>query len=132
MRIFLVEDSDLLRERLTRNLANLKKIEICGFSDSAEQAIQQIEQTRPDVIMLDVRLREGNGFHVLRAIKKPGHPPVVIVLTNFAYPQYRKKFLDAGADYFFDKSSEFAQAILVLQQLLVTTGRSPRTARQPL
>jgi DNA-binding NarL/FixJ family response regulator len=130
MKVFLVEDSDLLRERLTRDLSNLKKIEVCGFSDSAEQAIQQIEQTRPDVIMLDIRLREGNGFHVLRAVKKPGQPPVVIVLTNFAYPQYRKKFLDAGADYFFDKSSEFAQAILVLEQLQVTDGRSRRTTRK--
>jgi DNA-binding NarL/FixJ family response regulator len=43
--------------------------------------------------------------------------PVVIVLTAFPYPQYRKKCLQAGAKYFFDKSTEFEQVAEVIEQL---------------
>ncbi len=131
IKIYLVEDSGLLRERLIHTLSGIKGLEICGFSDSAEQAIQQIRQTETDIIILDIRLRQGNGFQVLKALKKPGQPPTIIVLTNFAYPQYRKKFLEAGADYFFDKSSEFAQVPLIVRALLAKrrTARAPR--REP-
>lgn len=119
MRIYLVEDSDLLRERLVSSFSGIRGVEVAGFSDSADQAILQIQQSQPDVIILDIRLRQGNGFQVLQSIKKPGQPPTVIVLTNFAYTQYRKRFLDAGADYFFDKSSEFSNVNSVLEELLV-------------
>lgn len=130
MKIFLVEDSGLLRERLLFTLAGIKGLEVCGFSDSAEQAIQLIRQTESDIIILDIRLRQGNGFQVLKAVKKPGQPPTVIVLTNFAYPQYRKKFLEAGADYFFDKSSEFAQVPFVLRELLAKHKAAAKAPRQ--
>ena len=126
MKVFLVEDSDLLRERLAHSISELKGIELCGYSDSAKQAVHQIRETEPDVIILDIRLRDGNGFQVLEAVKTRGKLPTVLVLTNFAYPQYRKKFLDAGADYFFDKSNEFPQVISVLKTMLEQDTRAPR------
>jgi len=118
MNIFVVEDSSLLRERLIRTLSGISGVEVCGFSDTAEEAVQLIEQSRPDAIILDIRLRQGSGFQVLQKVKTPGKPPLVIILTNFAYPQYRKRYMDAGADFFFDKSNEFDQVVLVLDQYL--------------
>jgi DNA-binding NarL/FixJ family response regulator len=59
----------------------------------------------------------GNGIQVLEALKKSSMEPVVIVLTAFPYPQYRKKCLRAGAKYFFDKSTEFEQVAEVIEQL---------------
>jgi DNA-binding NarL/FixJ family response regulator len=117
MNVFVVEDSSLLRERLIRTLAGIEGVKISGYSDTAEEAIELIEQTHPDAIILDIRLRQGSGFQVLQAVKAPGKPPVVIVLTNFAYPQYRKRYLEAGADFFFDKSNEFDQVVVILNQL---------------
>ena len=118
MNIFLVEDSSLLRERLIRTLTGIHGVQISGYADTAEDAIQSIRQTNPDTIILDIRLRQGTGFQVLQSVKVRGRPPIVIVLTNFAYQQYRTKYLDAGADYFFDKSNEFDQVITVLTQQL--------------
>ncbi|MBI4672341.1 MAG: response regulator transcription factor [Chloroflexi bacterium] len=132
MKVFLVEDSELLRDRLVRAFSIIKGVEVCGFSDSAEQAIRQIQQTQADVIILDIRLRQGNGFQVLQSVKKPGQPPTVIVLTNFAYPQYRKKFLAAGADYFFDKSDEFTQVTVVLRELLTRNGATAKPRRKKI
>jgi DNA-binding NarL/FixJ family response regulator len=68
-------------------------------------------------VVLDIRLKQGTGFQVLNAVKVPKQPPVIIILTNFAYPQYRKKCVEAGADYFFDKSNEFDQVVTILKQL---------------
>ena len=118
MNVFVVEDSSLLRERLIRTLTGIQGVEVSGYSDTAEEAIQQIQQVNPDAIILDIRLRQGTGFQVLQAVKVRGKPPLVIVLTNFAYPQYRNKYLDAGADFFFDKSNEFDQVVVVLNQHL--------------
>jgi DNA-binding NarL/FixJ family response regulator len=54
---------------------------------------------------------------VLRQVKKMVHAPKVIMLTNFAYVQYRKKCEEAGADFFLDKSSEFDKLPQALQQV---------------
>jgi DNA-binding NarL/FixJ family response regulator len=118
MNIFVVEDSSLLRERLVRTLKGITGVQVSGFADTAVEAIQLIQQLHPDAIILDIRLRQGTGLQVLEAVKVQGKPPLVIVLTNFAYPQYRKKYVDAGADFFFDKSNEFDQVVLVLNQYL--------------
>lgn len=118
MNIFLVEDSSLLRERLIRTLSSIQGVHVSGFADTAEDAIQSIQQLNPDAIILDIRLRQGTGFQVLQSVKMRGRPPLVIVLTNFAYQQYRNKYLDAGADFFFDKSNEFDQVVGVLLQYL--------------
>lgn len=121
MNVFVVEDSSLLRERLIRNLTGIQDVKIAGYSDTAEEAIQQIQAVHPDAIILDIRLRQGTGFQVLQAVKTKGKPPLVIVLTNFAYPQYRNKYIEAGADYFFDKSNEFDQVVVILNQYLKAT-----------
>ncbi len=126
MKVFVVEDSSLLRERLIRTLNGINGVQVSGSADTAQEAIQAIRQTQPDAIILDIRLREGTGYQVLEAVKKPSPPPLVIVLTNFAYPQYRKKYLDGGADYFFDKSNEFHQVVVVLNEYLTKAKGNSR------
>ena len=59
----------------------------------------------------------GNGIKVLENIKKGKFAPSVIMLTNDPYPPYRQKCMDAGADFFFDKSTEMEQVIEVCQSL---------------
>jgi DNA-binding NarL/FixJ family response regulator len=59
----------------------------------------------------------GSGIDVLSKIKKDRSAPMVIVLTNYPYPQYRKKCMDCGADFFFDKSTEFGKVIEVIESM---------------
>lgn len=129
MRIFLVDDSVLIRERMRQMLQDVEGIEIAGETGDAHEAIGLIPRERPDVILLDIHLLGGSGIDVLNAVKKDGKGPVVIVLTNYAYPQYRDKCLQAGADYFFVKSTEFDRVIPTLQQILHTADAS--TFRSP-
>jgi DNA-binding NarL/FixJ family response regulator len=121
LKVYIAEDSALVRQRLVDMLHELEEsgaIEVVGRAWDARGAVEAIRDLRPDVAILDVRLAEGTGIEVLQAIKKDASSPVVIMLTAFPYPQYRKKCLEAGADYFFDKLTEFervAEVVAVLQ-----------------
>lgn len=117
LKVLIVDDSDLVRERLTALILELEAIELVGQAADAQEALEAIPRLRPDVVILDIRMPGGNGIQVLEAIKRNGAGSVVIMLTAFPYPQYRKKCLEAGAEYFFDKATEFERVGEVLQQL---------------
>jgi DNA-binding NarL/FixJ family response regulator len=107
VKVFIVDDSAVLRERLITILSELKGIEIIGQAKGPLEAQEAIPKLKPDVVILDIRMPGGKGIDVLENIKKGKSPPIVIMFTNYPYPQYRKKYMDAGADFFFDKSTEF-------------------------
>lgn len=123
MRTFLVDDSLYVRQRLARILSQLKEVEIVGEATEANEATQAIQRLKPDVVLLDIQLTgETNGIDVLKSVKRAKPAPIVIILTNYPYPQYRKKCLDAGADFFFDKSTQFEKVVPVIEQLLGRRG----------
>ena len=118
MKVFIVDDSALVRERIIAMISEHPGIEITGQAENALEGINSILKQKPDVVILDIRMPGGNGIEVLRNIKKNNYAPTVIILTNYPYPQYRKKCIEAGADYFFDKSTEFNKIIEVLKKLI--------------
>jgi DNA-binding NarL/FixJ family response regulator len=126
MKVFIVENSLSLQERLTRIVSGLGGIRVVGQAATASDAVDQIRKSKPAVIILDIRLDQGTGGEVLEKVKAGSQRPIVIVLTNYPYPQYRKKYLEAGADYFFDKSTELRSVIEVLKTL--RDKKSPRGA----
>lgn len=107
MQVFIADDSRVLCERLKELLQEIPGIEVVGEAHDAASALSSIRRLQPDAVILDIRMPGGSGIDVLQEIKQSGRAPVVIVLTNYPYPQYRKRCLDLGADYFFDKSTEF-------------------------
>lgn len=120
LRVVIADDSPLVRERLAAMLSDLAGVELVGQAVDAGGALTIIEQLNPDVAILDIRMPGGNGIQALEAVKRMAPAVCVIMLTAFPYPQYRQKCLQAGADYFFDKSTEFdnvAEAILALAGL---------------
>ena len=107
-------------------LSDLEKIEIVGEAGDAEEAIQSIRKVKPDVVILDIRMPGGNGIGVLQAIRKEKMNVKVIMLTNYPYPHYRKKCMEAGADFFFDKSSEFRKIREVLHQWILDSSATKK------
>jgi DNA-binding NarL/FixJ family response regulator len=79
--------------------------------------VDGIRRLKPDVVLLDIRLDQGNGLDVLKQVKRGNESPVVIVLTNYAYDQYRDRFMTSGADFFFDKSVELDLMLQALESL---------------
>jgi two-component system response regulator DevR len=117
VKIIIVDDSELIRQRLEEQLTAIENVQIVGQAEDAYSAVTMIAKTHPDVVILDVRMPGGSGIDVLRAIKKEGSPPKIIMLTKYPYPQYREKCLELGADYFFDKATEFDKAIELIRKL---------------
>ncbi len=117
MKVFIVDDSAFIRERLRIMVSELKEVEVIAQAKDPQEAIEGIQKLKPDVVILDIRMPGGSGIDVLKNIKKNRNPPQVIMLTNYPYPQYRKKCNDAGADYFLDKSTEFEKVTEILSSL---------------
>jgi DNA-binding NarL/FixJ family response regulator len=118
--VIIADDSALVRERLVAMLSELEGVELVGQAGDARSALRAIQELEPHVAILDIRMPGGNGIQALQAVKDRDPTVRVIMLTAFPYPQYRQRCLEAGADYFFDKSAEFecvAQALAELATL---------------
>jgi len=113
--IFIADDSKMLRERLISMISDFKHIKVVGQARDGLTAIEQIKRLKPDIVILDIRMPGENGIVVLETIKHLKPAPIVIIFTNYPYPQYRKKCMTLGADYFFDKSNEFDEILQVLE-----------------
>ncbi len=109
IQVFIADDSLIVRERLVTMLDELAGIEIVGQAENVAEAISAIRKLQPDVVILDIRMPGGSGIDVLQNIKRDEAAPMVIILTNYPYPGYRQKCMNAGADFFLDKSTEFDQ-----------------------
>jgi two-component system response regulator DevR len=105
-KVFLVEDSPLLRSRLEEMLGAIPGVQLVGHAAAAEQAIAGILAARPDAVVLDLHLETGTGFDVMKALRKSAPHIAVYVLTNFPSEPYRRKAERLGARGFFDKSGE--------------------------
>ncbi|HTD67734.1 MAG TPA: response regulator transcription factor [Candidatus Limnocylindria bacterium] len=105
--VFIADDSIVLRERLLEMLGDIPGVEILGCAEEGLHAITSIRALKPDAVVLDIQMPRGTGLDVLKNIKWEHSGPTVVVFTNFPYPQYRKRALEFGADFFFDKTTEF-------------------------
>ncbi len=106
MNVFIVDDSQVVCNGLESMLSEIEGVRIAGRAQDVRGAVEAIQRLKPDFVILDIRLIDGSGIDVLKEIKKRDPSPVVLVLTNYPYPQYRKKCLDMGAEYFLDKVTE--------------------------
>lgn len=130
MKVFIADDSSIVCERLTSMISDLRGMEIVGCTANAIEAARKIRELKPDAVILDIRMLGGNGIDVLSTIKKQKGSPLVIILTNYPYPQYREKCERLGADFFFDKSADFEKVFQVLEKLIkpFNPGKRKRSA----
>ena len=118
MRVFIADNSMPILERLKVMLSDLSEIEIIGEAKDGIGAIKAVRELNPDVVILDIKMPGVDGIDVLNYIKNNTQNITVIMLTNYPYPQYRKKCMELGADYFFKKSTEFENVMETLKQLI--------------
>ena len=105
-RIFLVEDSIPVRERVAALLSSIEGVDTVGSAATAKDAQRAILAAQPDAVLLDIKLAQGTGFDVLRALRAEAPQIEVYMLSNFATPAYRQMAAGLGARGFFDKTTE--------------------------
>jgi DNA-binding NarL/FixJ family response regulator len=110
LRVLLVEDSSLLAARLGELIRRLPEVDLIGTVDTETDALTRIASATPDVLILDLHLRNGSGFGVLRSLARArahGRRPKIIILTNFGLPEYRREAETFGVEAFLDKSRDY-------------------------
>lgn len=129
LRVFIADDSETIRERLAELLSELEGVVLLGQAANAAEAEAGIRTTRPDVAIVDIQMPGGSGIDVVRKLRAESaeRPPSFIMYTNYGLPQYRKAAEAAGADFFFDKSTQSGS----LTQALRDLAARPRAPRQP-
>ena len=114
MNLFIVEDSEIVREHMQSMLSEIPGIKVIGYAVDELGAIEHINALLPDVVTLDLCLQPGSGISVLEHVKKY-HPEIkVIVLTNYDDEFYVDRCMQAGADLFFDKTFQLSRVYSAL------------------
>lgn len=124
MKALVADDSPIVRERVIDMLRDLALIKEIHQAVDGLDALAVIARVKPDLVVLDIHMpsadgtRVDNGMDVLKALKAEPDSPLVIMLSNFAEPQYRARCKQLGADAFLDKSIEFFELVDVAERLL--------------
>ena len=117
VKVLIVEDALIFRERLVALIADLRNVAIVGLAGDGFQAQALFRQHRPDAVVLDIQLPGVSGMDLLVEFKREHPACVVIVLTTYGFKEFRERCTALGADHFFDKSAEFERVIEVLGTL---------------
>ncbi|HEY6509081.1 MAG TPA: response regulator transcription factor [Vicinamibacterales bacterium] len=120
LRVLLVEDSPLLAARLRESLDGLENIEVVGVVAGESSAVEAVREQSVDVIVLDLQLKEGTGFGVVRRLGKAR--PKIIVFTNYMLPEYQRRANAMGVEYFLNKSIDYERLPQLIQELGAAQG----------
>ncbi|HEY6135673.1 MAG TPA: response regulator [Rubrivivax sp.] len=114
LKTYLVEDSAVIRENLIAALEELAPVEVIGWAEDEASAVAWMASpdSQADLVIVDIFLKQGSGLGVLRSAQTQARDRKVVVLTNYATPDIRRKCLELGADRVFDKSNEIDNLIL--------------------
>lgn len=126
---YIVEDSPVIRENLIATLEELGPVHVVGTAEDESTALRWLGETRQriDLVIVDIFLKRGSGLGVLRAARDKPHPYSLVVLSNYATPDMRRKCLALGADRVFDKSNEIDALITYCDRL--EAGGAPGNGR---
>jgi DNA-binding NarL/FixJ family response regulator len=117
LRVLLVEDSKVLTERLTEAIRQIPEVELIGTADTEATAVASAKRDAVDVIILDLHLKQGTGFGVMRALAVAQLKPRIIVLTNYDLPEYKNAAIALGATHFLDKARDYGRLPEVLHEI---------------
>lgn len=108
---FLVEDNAVIRNNLIPTLAELGGISVVAFAEGQAEALEWLNRHDGlwNLVIVDLFLKEGSGLGVITACKVRKPDSQVVVLTNYATKDMRRRCMELGADAFFDKSSQLEE-----------------------
>lgn len=119
IRVLLVDDHELMREGLRAILEREKDVEVVGEASSGRAAVELARTLEPDVVVMDVAMKDSNGIEATRQLRS-AHPGVkVIALSSHSDSRYVNAMLDAGACGYVLKANAYddlRRALVAAQQ----------------
>ena len=125
IRVALVDDHALIRDGIRRNLERDPEIEIVAEAGSASEARAIIAYKRPDVVVLDIKLGDGNGIDLCREIKARQPAPAVVILTMYGEAARVDAAKGAGASAFVGKDAPASELAAVVHAVAEGAERFP-------
>lgn len=117
VKTIIIDDSQIIGERLSNMLNDIDGVMVAGQASCAREGLALAYSSKPDFVILDIRLPDVSGIEIIADIKNIDPGIYIAMLTNYPYQSYRKFCTELGADYFFDKSNEFGKLIETLTNL---------------
>src|SRR5258706_6823392 len=120
MRALVVEDSPQIAERLVELVSVPDRVAVVATAATEDEALAACDRHTIDLAIVDLQLAQGTGFGVIRRLRAAAgdHPACIVVLTNHAVPPPKGAAFEAGADFFLDKSKDFAAIPRLIGELL--------------
>jgi DNA-binding response OmpR family regulator len=122
MNALVVEDSPQIAERLVELVSVPNRVEVVATAATEDEALAACDRHTIALAIVDLQLAQGTGFGVIRRLRAAtgSNPACIVVLTNHAVPALKVAAFEAGADYFLDKSKDFATIPRLIGELLST------------
>ena len=117
MEILIVDDSDVIRNSLKKMIKELGGVSLIHSVTNITDAKEILESMTPVVVITDIRMPNGNGFELLEYINMNHKELKTIMITNYAYPQYKEKALKLGVDHFLNKTNDLDKLIPILSSM---------------
>lgn len=117
-RIFLVDDHPLVREWLSMLINQQPDLTVCGDAGSAATALQQVEELRPDVVIVDITLESGSGLELVKDIRRVSPASICLMLSMHDELTYAERSLRAGARGYVTKRDSTKKIIVAIRQVL--------------
>ncbi|MBC2594720.1 response regulator transcription factor [Ruficoccus amylovorans] len=117
-RVVVVEDQTILRDLICRLLESYPGIEVVGALADGHEALREINEKKPDIVVLDIMLPQLNGVEVLRQLKNNDRKPDILIFSAFPSKNVVKKVLEAGIEGFIEKDANLNELEVAIEKIV--------------
>ncbi|WP_293781096.1 response regulator transcription factor [uncultured Oxalicibacterium sp.] len=117
MKVVLVEDSVIVRARLTLQLTRIAGVQVTGHASGEDEAVELVLRQRPDLVLMDIGLESGDGLSALLRIRATESRIRIWMLTNHVSSEDRQRGKAGGAEHFFAKNTEIEKLIAQIRAI---------------
>jgi len=118
MTILIIDNSVFLREKLVENFYEIDNTLLIREESTFHSGESAFNTYKPDLVILEIDLLSHGGMSLLRKMKRNSPATVVIIFTDYSTGEFKSKYLQAGADYFFDKCKNYKELLEVTRNLV--------------
>ena len=117
IRVVIIDENRPAREMLARRLGSLPGMVVVGSTGDSEEGLQQIEDSAPDIVLLDIKMKRADGLEVCRQACSINGKAKVVVLTSYSEPEERRVAYLAGASGYLLKEVDTPKLVQRIRQL---------------
>jgi DNA-binding NarL/FixJ family response regulator len=117
-KIFLLDDHQMLRAMWVRLFSENPELKVVGDSGDIKEAVKMIRRLLPDIVLLDIQLRDASGMDAIPLIKKYSPATAIIVVSLHSEPVIAKKLIKLGARGYVTKNSDPKELFAAIEQVM--------------